>query len=124
MATLTGPEEEVLSVMFAPDLKTVAEGSSDWTVRIWEIKSQRQQAVLIVHCCAVNSVALTHGGNVLASGRTEESIKLWDIESRTVIDTRLGHTSGITAIVYSPDNNQSYSAAMGSPVRVLDFMQE
>ncbi len=58
-------------------------GSNDKTVRLWEVATQRELAVLTGHTKEVNSVAFDGSGKYLASGgargATSSSIAVFDM---------------------------------------------
>jgi WD40 repeat protein len=94
-----------------------------WTVRIWDVASQRELTVLHNHRGAVNAVVFQADGQVLATGSSDETIKLWSIESRTVMATLQGHASGVNAIAFSPNSTQLVSGAMDVPIRVWNLVR-
>jgi WD40 repeat protein len=60
----------LMSVAFSPDGKTLASGSWDKTVRLWDIATQQQLGESLVgHSDLVYSVAFSPDGKTLASGR-------------------------------------------------------
>lgn len=68
----------ILSVMFAPDGKTLAAASGDPTVKLWDMATGQVRVVLEVHTSPVNAVAFAPDGKTLASGRDDGMVKLWD----------------------------------------------
>jgi hypothetical protein len=72
-ATLRGHKGWVYSVAFAPDGKTLASGSTDGTVKLWEVGTGRELATLTGHARVVRSVAFAPDGKTLASGSTDGS---------------------------------------------------
>jgi WD40 repeat protein len=66
-------------VAFSPDGKTLASGSADHTIKLWEVATGKEQATLKGHTRVVTSVAFSPDGKTLASGSTDKTIKLWDV---------------------------------------------
>ncbi len=67
--TLTGHTGNVPRVAFSPDGHTLATGSFDNTVRLWDVTDPRHPtslATLTGHTNAVNSVAFSPDGRTLA----------------------------------------------------------
>ncbi|CAD5955541.1 putative WD repeat-containing protein alr2800 [Planktothrix rubescens] len=83
VATLTGHSSQVISVAFSPDGQTLASGSWDNTIKLWDVQSQRQIATFTGHSKYVYSVAFSPDGRTLASGSGDDTIKLWDVRSTT-----------------------------------------
>jgi WD40 repeat protein len=88
---LADHEVNVYSVAFSPDGSTLATGSQDGTVRLWDLTDLAgRPIVLFGHRGPVNSVAFSPDGQVLASGSTDDTIRLWitrtDLLSETVCD--------------------------------------
>jgi COMPASS component SWD3 len=82
--TLYQPSTGVLynwiqSVAFSPDGKTIAAGSSNRSVRVWNVKTGEEiQTQPMRHSEQVIAVAFSPDGQILASGGHDKTIKLWD----------------------------------------------
>ena len=103
-AVLTGHTDGVLSVAFSPDGQTLASGSRDDTVRLWDVATGTLQQTL-THTGSVPSVAFSPDGQTLASavdGWTG-TIYLWDVATGVLQYTLPSHKGGLSSVAFSPD---------------------
>ena len=103
-AVLTGHTDGVLSVAFSPDGQTLASGSRDDTVRLWDVATGTLQQTL-THTGSVPSVAFSPDGRTLASGVDgwTGTIYLWDVATGKLQDTLPSHKGGLSSVAFSPD---------------------
>ena len=76
---MKGHTHLIESVAFSPDGKTLASGSWDTTIKLWAVKTCKEQATLKGHTDTARSVAYSRDGKTLASGSLDKTIKLWDV---------------------------------------------
>jgi WD40 repeat protein len=69
----------VWSVSYSPDGETLASGSLDQTIKLWDVQTGKERATLKGHTNWVNSVAHSPDGRTLASGSNDATIKLWGV---------------------------------------------
>ena len=103
-AVLTGHTDDVLSVAFSPDGQTLASGSRDDTVRLWDVATGTLQQTL-TYTGSVSSVAFSPDGQTLASGVDgwTGTIYLWDVATGVLQYTLLAHKGGLSSVAFSPD---------------------
>ena len=67
-------------LVFSPDGKHLVSGSRDNTIRLWDVETGTQLAVLSGHVGEVNALAFSADGLTLISGSIDGTILLWDWE--------------------------------------------
>ena len=87
--TLVEYDNWVISVAFSPDGKYIASGSSDNTIKIWEVKSNKLIKTFEGHDAPVVSVAFSLDGKYIASG--SNTIRIWDVKTGNQIKELEGH---------------------------------
>jgi WD40 repeat protein len=108
----------VQSVAFSPDGSTIASGSFDKTVRLWEVSSGRALRAFEGHTNGVRSVAFSPDGSTIASGSSDNTVRLWEVSSGCALRFLRGHRSAITGVAFHPDGRTLASASEDGTVRL------
>ena len=121
-APLTGHTLAVTSVAFSPDGKTLATGSDDSTVRLWDVAARRALGTpLTGHTNSVRSVAFSPDGRTLATGSYDNTVRLWDVATRRAIGGDLtGDTGTVHSVAFSPDGKTLATGSYDNTVRLWD----
>jgi WD40 repeat protein len=139
---LEGHQGEVLCVRLSPDGKTIATGSADETVKLWDAETLQLMNTLNNNQGSVLSIDFSPDSQTLAINSTRE-LRLWNIQTGAVntLDKSLhsgaGHKYSYGIVRFSPDgqtlaavsdggeqnlwNVQSYSKTPISEVKSLSF---
>ena len=73
----------VLCVAISPDGRTLATGSEDGAVKLWDLSTGKLWTTLSAHTAAVNAAVFAPDGKTLATGSKDTTVRLWSIERRT-----------------------------------------
>ncbi|MGH3857555.1 MAG: WD40 repeat domain-containing protein, partial [Pseudonocardiaceae bacterium] len=110
--------DAVVSVAFSPNGHTLATGSDDETVRLWNLADPAHPTSLgpplTGHTNAVYAVVFSPDGRTLASGSDDHTARLWNIPSALMT----GHTKSVTSVVFSPDRRTLASGGVDRTVRL------
>jgi WD40 repeat protein/Flp pilus assembly protein TadD len=122
LCTLNGHNDEVNGIAISPDGNTLASGSDDNSIKLWELPSGRELRTLIGHTNHVYSVVFSPDGRILASGGDDNSIKLWELPSGRELRTLTGHTNHVYSVVFSPDGHTLASASYDNTIRLWELL--
>ncbi|ERT09890.1 phosphotransferase enzyme family protein [Lyngbya aestuarii BL J] len=115
---LKGHSGRVYSVAFSPDGCTLASGSYDQTIKLWDMETHREIATLKGHSNTIDSVAFSPDAQMLASGSDDKTVKLWDVKTQTEITTLKGHSDQVKYVAFSPDGNTLASGSYDKTIKL------
>lgn len=111
------------SVAFAPDGKTLAVGSWDGSVRLWEVGSGKELHVFQDQTSPVRAVAFSPDGKILACGNEGVGIVLRATATGKELQRLKGHRGSITGLEFSPDGKLLASKAYDQTFRLWDVAE-
>jgi COMPASS component SWD3 len=115
--TLLEHSSNVLALAVSSDNQTLISGGLDG-MRVWDLRSQRPRYTLARF--DAQTYALAASGEILASGGKSGLIKLWNLNTGTEINSWLGHSHSISALVFVPDGQTLVSGSSDRTVKVWD----
>jgi uncharacterized protein YjiK len=118
--TLQSHTDEVQSVSFSPDGRTLASGSNDRTLKLWDVASGQLLRTLQSHGNWVFVVAFSPDGRTLASAGLDKTIKLWDVASGQFLHTLQGHAGYVTSLAFSPDGRTLASGSADKTIKLWE----
>jgi serine/threonine protein kinase len=115
---------EIHSIAYSPDKKTLASGSGslDGTVWLWDLMCPmpRVKATLEGHEAPVEAIAFSPDALMLATGSCDKTILVWDLSSEEPIQHTVfkGHTDTLKTLAFVPDGKTIVSSGMDGTVRL------
>ena len=117
---LDGHRNTVRSVAFDPSGGTLASGSRDGTVKLWEATSGKLIRTLEGHKGVVYSVAFDPSGGTLASASYDHTVKLWEVTRGKLLRTLEGHTGSVSSVAFDPSGGTLASASYDNTVKLWE----
>ncbi len=126
--TLTGHAASVRSVAISPDGQTIASGSDDSTIKLWDLGNARlirtltsQSGLFKRESTWITSLAFSPQDNIIASGSLEKTIRVWDFVSGNLIRILKGHSDSVYAIAISSDGQTLVSGSRDNTIRIWNL---
>ena len=121
LRTLEGHTDSVKSVSVSPDGRRAVSGSSDTTLRVWDLESGQCLRTLQGHTDRVNSVSVCPDGRRAVSGGGDYTLRVWDLESGACLRTLQGHANQVISVSVSPDGRTAVTGSWDNTLRVWDL---
>lgn len=132
-----GPSEVVTAVAFRPDDSILASVRDYTKLRLWDTRTGKLVARIDGYAAGIGhgsasippqAFRFSPDGKLLAGGvsfgfETEGSTFLWDVSEPASIRRVAilkGHTRGVTAVAFSPDGRNLFSAGLDGEIREWD----
>ena len=118
ITSLDAHTAQVFSVSLSPGGRTLASGSADGKVKLWDAVTGQSVTTLDEHSDAVTSVSLSKDGT-LASGSWDGTVKLWNMGTQPSIAT-FPHSARVISVSFSPNGKILAAGLWDGTVKLWD----
>jgi RNA polymerase sigma factor (sigma-70 family) len=105
-----GHRGAVATVALSPDGRTVASGSADKSLVLWEASNGERKHSLNGHTDFVRTVAFAPDSRTLASGSYDGTVRLWEVRTGNLVRTIKAYELHVLGVAFSPDGTQLAAA--------------
>jgi WD40 repeat protein len=119
-ATFTGHTGGVIALALSPDGETMASGSFDGSVRLWDRATGKQRLCLKPGFGEARSVAFALPRPLLACGGANGNVVIADTESGRTVMVLHGHTAAVTSVAFARNGRLLVSGSNDGTARIWD----
>jgi WD40 repeat protein len=117
---LTGHTGRIGALAVAPDGKTLASGSADHTVKLWDTASGQLKLTLAGQKDELSTLAFSPDGHLVAGGAFDAALKIWGVQSGELKRSLTRQRLVITALAFSSDGQTLASCSRDQSVVLWD----
>ncbi|NEO93353.1 MAG: WD40 repeat domain-containing protein [Moorea sp. SIO3G5] len=114
LSTLSGHGDSVNAVAVTPDGTMVISGSSDNTVKVWNLNTGAEVLTLKGHSARVHAVAVTPDGTRVISGASDHTVRVWSLATGKEIQRFNGHSHPVVAVAVTPNGKEVVSVSVAN----------
>jgi len=112
-----GHTKDVVDAKYSPDGKTIATGSDDLTVKLWDSQSGKLLHSLEGHKEKITKIEFSPDGKKIVSGSWDNTAKIWEVISGKLLLT-IKHKYWASDVHFSADGNRVLTASNDNIVRM------
>ncbi|KAG9089697.1 hypothetical protein FS749_001135, partial [Ceratobasidium sp. UAMH 11750] len=112
----------ITSVAFSSDSRWIVSGSTDSTVRVWDVKTGKEVLKLQSGARSVSTVSVVfspEGRRIAAS--SDNTVRVWDVHTgQELFKPMKGHSDSVESVAFSSDGRRIVSSSKDHTVRAWD----
>jgi WD40 repeat protein/tRNA A-37 threonylcarbamoyl transferase component Bud32 len=130
--TLRGHSQNVMSLAFSPDGKTLASVSGSWLtvpqaaskpgeLILWSLETGEPVRELSGHGGPLTGVAYSPDGALIATSSWDRTVKVWDATTLDLMQSLAGHQDWVLNVAFSPEGQRIASAGADGAVKLWEL---
>ncbi|MEW6495599.1 MAG: DnaJ domain-containing protein [Cyanobacteriota bacterium] len=124
LQVLQGHEASVNTIAISPDGQTLASGSQDRTVSLWNLKTGKRIFTFFGQAGEVHTVAISPDGKMLVAGGFDNKIGSWKLDTKAILssffyrNSHYSHSAFVSSVAFSQDRKILASASGDKTIRL------
>jgi WD40 repeat protein len=118
VACTAGGADGVTSMLFSPNQAYVASAYWDNVVKIVDLRTGADHAVLQGHTGSIWSIAFSRDSRYIATASADRTVRLWSVDTGSQLAVLEGHTWDVQGVAFSPDGMLLASGSADGTVRL------
>ncbi len=118
VACTAGAADGVTGMQFSPNQLYVATAYFNSIVKLADLRTGADHAVLEGHTGVVWGIAFSPDSRVMATASMDRTIRLWDVETGDLLAVLEGHLWDVTSLAFSPDSTLLASGSADGTIRL------
>jgi WD40 repeat protein len=107
-------------MVFAPDGKTLATGTNEGVIQLWDVPSGRERPQGLGGMAAFRWTGWSHEGRVLAAVQRAPAVRLWDVPAGKERADLIGHQREISGLAFTADDLTLGTASHDGTAKLWD----
>jgi WD40 repeat protein len=100
----------------------IVSGSSDHSIKIWNLNTGQLLNTLLGHSDSISSVAFSFDNMRIVSGCSDGEVKIWDSYSGQLLNTLNEHIDCcVSSVAFSPDGLRIASTGSGGNIKICTY---
>ena len=127
---LKGHSASVNSLAFSPDGQTLASGSDDSLIYLWNLSTGQRKPTFFLSLKSVLSVAFSSDGQKVISGDLDKTITRWKLSTKESVtfsgssNSLYSHSGYVYSIAISPDGKTLASGSADKTIKLWNLHNE
>lgn len=119
--TLVGHGDRVRTVAISPDGQLLVSGSSDKSIKLWDLSQGALLQTLTGHTGAIHAVIVHPNGRVVISASSDKTIRLWHLTKGQLLHTFTDHTNWVNTLAIGAKGQLLASGSDDQTIKVWNL---